>query len=674
MRKRLLRPLAYGLVLLIVVLTVVGTVALRHNVADDDRKILDERGAEATALLQSTLQQEITSARVLAQVALADEPTRIQHTFAAGAALIKEQGITALGIARPTRGGFVVRAGYGDEIHPGQVVTGADAAMLRKGLEAVAGSTSLTTVGARTRIGLNIPVGKDVLFLYEDFDPREPIPAGIGPFASLRAAVYASPTPSASTLVMTTEHKLPITGSPVGSSTVLVGDDQWTLVYGENTRLVDALSANMPWFLLGGGLGLAVLVAFLTVTMLRRQSYAARLVAERTRSLTEANLELRQAEAAAEAANRSKSEFLSRMSHELRTPLNSILGYGQILQMDPLRDDQEQPVQQILSSGRHLLDLINEVLDISRIEVGTLSLSVEPVDVTEVLATALDMVRPAARDRSVALVVTSDVAGKVVRADRQRLRQVLINLLTNAVKYNRVDGSVTVSTEPRDGDRLRILVTDTGPGIDPTDFERVFAPFERLAAENSTVEGTGMGLALSRQLLTAMDGEIGLTSQRGQGSTFWVDLPLAEPLPAQHNDQVAPPHAVHDEPARRTVLLVEDNPANVGVIERALSRLGNIHLISASTGHDALSLARTEAPSLVLLDVHLPDISGEQVLRVLRDHPATSGIPVIIVSADATDRQIERLMAAGATTYMTKPIDVRELIDIVSDTTSPTAS
>ncbi|HWC36384.1 MAG TPA: ATP-binding protein [Mycobacteriales bacterium] len=796
MTKRFLRPVSFSVVLLIVGLTIAGTIALRHNVADDEKKILTERGQEVTALLENIFAQEITSARVLAQVAITDEPQHIQQTFAAGAALIKEQGITALGIARPTANGFVVRAGYGDGLHPGQLITGRDAALLRNGMSAVAGATSLINEGAQSRIGLNIPVGHDVLFLYETLNPRDPVPAGLGLFESLRAAVYAAPHPSANTLVMTTERTVPITGGPTGRSTLTIGDDQWTLVYGENARLVDALSANMPWFLLGGGLGLAALVAILIETLARRQSYASHLVAERTKSLTEANTELQQArefvghlvaagpivgmvaavsdlrlsyvtpnvsrlfavevedamapgwlasridaehrqtlelavrragnaddegeyerlelplrigdgtyrwldvvvvrpsaaistsegsvliyafdvddrhraEEAAERANRSKSEFLSRMSHELRTPLNAILGYGQILQMDPLREDQEQPVAQILSGGRHLLELINEVLDISRIEVGRLSLSVEPVQVAEVIGTTIDMVRPAAAERGVSLDVIEGLEGLTARADRQRLRQILLNLLSNAVKYNRPGGSVTVSYELRDADMCRIAVTDTGLGIRPEDFDRVFAPFERLGADQLNVEGTGMGLTVCRQLATAMNGEMGLTSEVNRGSTFWVDLPLAAaPAHPAEDEQLAVEVAENDGAAGRTVLLVEDNPANVGLIERALSRLGNIRVVTATTGHDAIDLALSRLPDLVLLDVHLPDISGEEVLRTLRGVTATAAIPVVVVSADATPGQIERLLAAGATTYMTKPIDIRELLTLVSDATT----
>jgi PAS domain S-box-containing protein len=375
----------------------------------------------------------------------------------------------------------------------------------------------------------------------------------------------------------------------------------------------------------------------------------------------------REAQQVADAANRSKSEFLSRMSHELRTPLNAILGYGQVLELEPLADSQVQPVAQILRGGRHLLELINEVLDISRIEAGELSLSLEPVPVGELIETAMDLIRPQAQQAGIELVVASAGLPGYILADRQRARQVLLNLLSNAVKYNRPGGSVAVSCEVRPERRVRINVRDTGPGIPADQLERAFAPFERLAAGSTDVEGTGIGLALSRRLSEALGGQLGVDSIVGQGSTFWLDLPQAEGPLERHErlgaDGVTLPAVTDNQ--HGTVLLIEDNPANVQLIERVLEHAGNITLISAMYGGLGLELARHHHPDLVLLDLHLADISGLEVLRQLQADPDTASMPVVVVSADATSGQIERAIAAGATAYLTKPIDIQELLAVV---------
>ncbi len=372
------------------------------------------------------------------------------------------------------------------------------------------------------------------------------------------------------------------------------------------------------------------------------------------------------AQKAADAANRSKSEFLSRMSHELRTPLNAILGYAQLFEMTGPREDQAEPVQQILASGRHLLDMINEVLDISRIESGTLSLSVEPVAVDEVVRTAIDMMRPSADDAGIELRLHPGCDGHIVLADLQRLRQVLLNLVSNAVKYNHLGGTVHVGCETRGGDMIRISVTDDGPGISRDHHELVFAPFERLDADQTEVEGTGMGLALCRRLTEAMGGAIGLDSTVGAGSTFWIELPAAQ---GAKTPQVvlgeAPLIPDQREPADRTVLLVEDNPANVRLVERIFKLAPGVRVASTTHGRDAVAVAVREHADVVLLDLNLPDMSGERVLATLRSEPRTRDIPVVIVSADATAGQIDRLLAAGAERYLTKPFDVEELLDVV---------
>jgi PAS domain S-box-containing protein len=368
---------------------------------------------------------------------------------------------------------------------------------------------------------------------------------------------------------------------------------------------------------------------------------------------------LESARAQADRANRAKSEFLSRMSHELRTPLNAILGFGQLLEMDGLEEEHAESVRQILKGGRHLLDLINEVLDIARIESGRMKLSLEPVILADALQETVDLIRPLAREQRIELRTEDPCpADTLVKADRQRLKQVMLNLLSNAVKYNREGGTVTVRCLDVAGGRWRVEVGDDGPGIRPELLERLFVPFERLGAETSAVQGTGLGLALSKGLMEAMDGTLGVKSTPGQGSTFFVELPRAQaPGTTGESEAVAGP-AVGAPMGSHTILYIEDNLANLSLIEAVLNRRPGLNLLTAMQGSLGVDLARQHRPDLILLDLHLPDISGREVLQRLQGDPRTRGIPVIVISADATPGQIGDLLAAGAVAYLTKPIDV----------------
>jgi PAS domain S-box-containing protein len=367
----------------------------------------------------------------------------------------------------------------------------------------------------------------------------------------------------------------------------------------------------------------------------------------------------------AERANLAKSEFLSRMSHELRTPLNSVLGFGELLEMDDLAPDQRESVRHIMKGGRHLLDLINEVLDIARIESGRMSLSLEPVSVREVVEESVELVRPIAAEAGIGLHSERVDGHAFVRADRQRLKQVLLNLLSNAVKFNRREGGVTVRCEAATEDQLRISVTDDGPGIAPELVDRLFVPFERLGADREGIQGTGLGLALSKGLVEAMGGSIGVVSAPGSGSTFAVELTRAEPeVLSQDAGDIAPAEGVPTG-GPSTLLYVEDNPANFKLIERALSHRPNVRLLGAIQGSLGVELARQHQPDLVLLDLNLPDIPGEEVLRLLRADPRTARIPVVVLSADATPGQIRKLLATGAVDYLTKPLEVRRFLETV---------
>ena len=376
--------------------------------------------------------------------------------------------------------------------------------------------------------------------------------------------------------------------------------------------------------------------------------------------------ELRRAKNEADAANRAKSEFLSRMSHELRTPLNAILGFAQLLEMD-LPPERGEEVRQILRAGRHLLDLINEVLDISRIETGQLTLSSEPVRAADLVQEAVGLVAPLAKARQISIeVLGPDPPDCYVFADRQRSKQVLLNLLSNAIKYNRAGGTVTVTcvTRPAEsGATVGIAVSDTGIGIPAGDLQRLFIPFERLGAIATDIEGTGIGLALSQRLARAMGGDIAVSSCVGQGSTFRLILPAADPPPAVAVPATAAP-SVTSPPSRRslTVLSIEDNLANTRLLEQIIARRPDWQVCTAGQGQIGLDLALARPPDLVLLDLHLPDMHGSQVLRRLKADPSTAAVPVAIVSADATPNQVERLHAAGADAYFTKPIEVGQVL------------
>jgi CheY-like chemotaxis protein len=372
---------------------------------------------------------------------------------------------------------------------------------------------------------------------------------------------------------------------------------------------------------------------------------------------------------AAEQANEAKSEYLSRMSHELRTPLNAILGLAQLLELDDLREEQRDNLGHILSGARHLLSLINEVLDIAAIETGRLSLSLEPVALADVAAETVNLIRPLAEQHNIVVMGPEVSCATHVLDDRQRLKQVLRNLLSNAVKYNREGGSVHLACEPVAGQRLRIKVTDTGLGIPPESVERLFVPFERVGSEHSAIEGTGLGLPLSKRLAEAMGGTLDLASPPAGQHLLGRAAAGRGPGPAGRAP-VTGRGPAGTEPAEPsgptlTVLYIEDNLSNLRLVERVLSRRPGVRLISAMRPQLGLDLAADHHPDLVLLDLHLPDMPGEAVLRRLQASPRTAGIPVVILSADARPGLVQRLLEQGARGFLTKPLDVKELLEVL---------
>jgi signal transduction histidine kinase/CheY-like chemotaxis protein len=378
--------------------------------------------------------------------------------------------------------------------------------------------------------------------------------------------------------------------------------------------------------------------------------------------------ELINAKAAAEKASLAKSDFLSNMSHELRSPLNAILGFAQLMESgSPLPTPaQKASIDQILHAGWYLLELINEILDLALIESGKLSMSQEPMSLVDVMLECQAMIEPQAQKSGIRMSFPQFELPYFVKADRTRVKQVLVNLLSNAIKYNRIQGTVEVSCRLNTAKRIRISVRDTGEGLSPEKLAQLFQPFNRLGQEASAEEGTGIGLVVSKRLVELMGGEIGVESTVGMGSVFWIELNVAaEPQPGAGSDKPLIPiqaRAVRGA-ALRTVLYVEDNRANMQLVEQLIARRPDMSLLSAADGTRGIALARTHQPEVILMDINLPGISGIQALKILREDPATAHIPVIAISANAMPRDIKRGLAAGFFRYLTKPIKVNEFME-----------
>ena len=399
-------------------------------------------------------------------------------------------------------------------------------------------------------------------------------------------------------------------------------------------------------------------------------------VDERTLQLALANAELANANEEARSANQAKSAFLSSMSHELRTPLNAILGFAQILTSNTLPSTLEQKKEfanHILKSGRHLLTLINEILDLAKVESGTITLSMEPVALADILLECRTMIEPIAATRKVR-VLFPDVDGAVVMADRTRLKQVMLNLLSNAVKYNRDEGAVVLTCDQCTPTRMRLSIQDTGNGLNPEQVASLFQPFNRLGQESGAQEGTGIGLVVTKRLVELMGGEIGVTSSPGVGSVFWIELASTAPRTSSLAERAAPggngstSSASGAEFVPRLLLYVEDNPANLRLVEEIVAFRRDLRLLSAHDGHLGLQLARAHRPDIILMDLNLPGMSGFEVLRQLGADPETADIPVIALTANAMPRDIERGVAAGFHRYLTKPIDIEKFTEAINST------
>jgi CheY-like chemotaxis protein len=384
------------------------------------------------------------------------------------------------------------------------------------------------------------------------------------------------------------------------------------------------------------------------------------------RRLWESNVQLEKARTVAEKASLAKSEFLSSMSHELRTPLNAILGFAQLMELADPSPFQQGQITQILNSGWHLHEMVGEILDLTEIDSGKVSMAMENVALAGVFAECKTMMEPQAELRGVHLSFPSFDHSGFVWADRSRLRQVIVNLLSNAIKYNQALGTVVVECTAITPDRTRISVRDTGVGMSPASLAQLFQPFNRLGQDSRGISGTGIGLVVTKQLVKLMDGVLGVESTVGAGSVFWVELitggaPESAAGQAQTNGAESLPGPAGAQP--RTLLYIEDNSANLMLVEQLIAPRADLRLLTAVNGPLGIELARGARPEVILMDINLPGMSGFEALKILRDDPLTAHIPVVALSSDAMPGDIELGLKAGFFLYLTKPIKVKEFMD-----------
>ena len=389
------------------------------------------------------------------------------------------------------------------------------------------------------------------------------------------------------------------------------------------------------------------------------------------KELDAANKILIEAKNIAEKANQTKSEFLSSMSHELRTPLNAILGFGQLLDLRTNDEESKKYANEILKGGNHLLSLINEILDLSKIEAGHVNIDFEDSNLNNILNECIELITPLTLKHDISIINNvPEEMNYIIQVDYTRFKQVLLNLLSNAIKYNREEGSITINCIDLNQQRLQISVTDTGNGLYPEQLEHLFKPFDRIGAENTAIEGTGIGLCITKKLINLMDGKIGVASLPGQGTTFWLEInkskesqkPLVQ---TNKTEDISTTVETALDERQKTILYIEDNPANLRLVEDIINNATSYSLISAHDASLGLKLIKTQNPDLILLDINLPGLDGYQIMAQLQADTVTKKIPVIALSANAMKSDIQKSKAAGFQEYLTKPIDVKKLISSI---------
>jgi signal transduction histidine kinase/CheY-like chemotaxis protein len=387
-----------------------------------------------------------------------------------------------------------------------------------------------------------------------------------------------------------------------------------------------------------------------------------------------AELEVLQAKEVAEAANAAKSHFLSRMSHELRTPLNAILGFAQLLECDrshPLDPEQKQSINEIVDAGNHLLVLINDILDLSKIETGALAIKIQPVQLNKFISDALSLVNSSAQKQNIMLYPPQAISDDIyVMADAVRLKQAMLNLLNNAIKYNKENGTVTISVESPDEHTIKIFIRDTGLGIDREYQDRVFTPFDRLGADTRAIDGTGIGLVICKQIIELMHGEIGFTSDKDVGTIFWFTLPVVEAVDlAKLYDSVADSKTTALEITAkpgRTILCVEDNEANKRLIESIITSKTPHKIYSVPNAEQAIDMLGNFIPDIIFMDITLPGMNGIEATRLIKQHPDYKDIPILAVSANAMMEDIKHGLNSGFSDYITKPLEITSFLKILS--------
>ncbi|MBN4078347.1 response regulator, partial [Nitrospina gracilis] len=413
---------------------------------------------------------------------------------------------------------------------------------------------------------------------------------------------------------------------------------------------------------------------YLTVCTPFKDSNGKDLVMEMAMDITNqenAKMEAIIAKEEAEKANYSKSEFLARMSHELRTPMNAILGFTQLLQMDqknPLADYQKENMKRVTSAGNHLLELINEVLDLSTVESGEMDLKIETLDLIPLVDNVFSIFQSLANEKNISLKYEEiPHESCLVEIDALRFKQAVLNLISNAIKYNKPNGSVIVSYKKQGNGNMRLGIRDTGHGIAEDKMDKIFQPFERFDVDADQIEGTGIGLTISKKIIESMGGTIGFESVVGEGSFFYIDVPVSDKKPVSLEIEVSSDStsAFVETSSKKTVLYIEDVPVNVDLVRQILNRRHHIELLSAPNALDGIRIAEVTTPDLILMDIHLPGMNGLEAFKKLQAFNKTKGIPIIALTADAMDGDIKKALDMGFYSYITKPIDVPNFLETV---------